>query len=415
MRYSLEVPIPPFNFGESRAPPMTHPVTSLAKNSLITHRKVKEQQQTMASVEDAAGSTDSPEEKGGDSIPEDHAKGNGESSKSNGVKAPQAVCPAFAWWLRLDTTNAYDNIKHYHAIAKGGAFNGRTYGTSNGTRVTFQYKEDDVQPDDVVALATILNDMKGEYEQYSKDCFKLEATEKAIGYGIIPKGGTFQDIITALSTFTKEQIAQYKEAIDSISTVSRESVRQSFAAWADSRNLLVLITDKYFGIVHNEEVKLKKPHHNWSGHSGYHYAQEAAGQVVKLLRKASANGVSKRTVNKRVRLNDGSEGGRDKKRAKRSPCPPVLIDLTTNDDNVDAVVRQSQKTKTVSQSAAIKRVGKAFAVSPELLQALVAALGAAILQTDGSSCSVRVFISASSLYSQSLLCWCILLSCLLAK
>lgn len=93
---------------------------------------------------------------------------NNKSSKSNGVKAPQAVCPAFAWWLWLDTTNAYDNIKHYHAIAKGGAFNGRTYGTSNGTRVTFQYKEDDVQPDDVIALATILNDMKGKLAKMPK-------------------------------------------------------------------------------------------------------------------------------------------------------------------------------------------------------------------------------------------------------
>lgn len=81
-----------------------------------------------------------------------------------------------------------------------------------------------MQPDDVVALAPILMDMKGEYEQYVKDCFKVQATNKAIRYNIIFKGGNFHDLIKVLSKFTKEQIAEYTDQIDLICSVSRDSV-----------------------------------------------------------------------------------------------------------------------------------------------------------------------------------------------
>lgn len=85
----------------------------------------------------------------------------------------------------------------------------------------------------VIALATILNDMRGEYKQFSKNFFKLEATQKAIRYGqSFQRAETSKTLLlNVLSKYTnKEQIAEYKDVINLICCLSRDLLCQSFAA-----------------------------------------------------------------------------------------------------------------------------------------------------------------------------------------
>lgn len=249
-----------------------------------------------------------------------------DAASTAGLAVSLPVLPAHSWWLRVDfAQDTYKNIKNYHTIAKNGALNGRSYNVESVPGI-FQHHSDDVAEQDLLAVAAVLLDLKKDYEQYSKDAYKRECIKYAAKIGIIKKNDGFEELLEKLGRLTKADVLEKQYQIDQMCSITRDFVRKTFGQFENNVGLNVQITDKFFGVLSNgEEIKLKKPHKNWSGHSGYTYSQEAMGQVVKEIKNAMANGVAKMTVNKRVKraADDGNENSN-----KRARHLPVIVDLT---------------------------------------------------------------------------------------
>lgn len=282
---------------------------------------------------------------------------------ANGISAASLhVLPAHSWWLELNSESVIDNVNYYHLIASGGALNGTTYVVPGTTTVaTFRHKATNVTKDDLVALDCILITFKREFEQLSKDSFKKRAVDTAVEAGMISKGDTFNDLLRKLTKYTKEEVAELRDKIDDLCTVERDFSREVFASWASQHNLNVQITDCCYGFKNGDKYLLQKPHRNWSGHAGYHYVQEAAGQVVKKLRHQTMSGAAARAVNKRVK------GSRN-----RPPHTPVLIDITKGDPIV--IKQERNPLKVSSQEKQVTEIAKIHSLSPEVVSSVVAVL-----------------------------------------
>jgi len=281
-----------------------------------------------------------------------------------GNPEPLPVCPAHAWYLKLNSaSDVYGNINNYHTIAGSGAFNGRTINVEGSTYGAFQHSANPAQKD-LDDLGKLLDQMKNDYVQFSKDSFEKRGVELAVEAKILNKGDGFDDLLKKFKKYTKAEIADQQHVFDEILLIERKFTREVFANWAKRENLNVKITDPFFG---SKNKRLTQPQKGYSGHSGYYFVQEAAGQVVKKVKDQTKAG-ARRMVNMRVRPSKGGivEGAT----VKRPPHTSVLVDLVDEKSPAVVIKIEADQVKQSSQAKIAKQIIKKFSLSTDVESAL---------------------------------------------
>jgi len=257
----------------------------------------------------------------------------------------------------------YGNINNYHTIAGSGAFNGRTINVEGSTYGAFQHSANPAQKD-LDDLGKLLDQMKNDYVQFSKDSFEKRGVELAVEAKILNKGDGFDDLLKKFKKYTKAEIADQQHVFDEILLIERKFTREVFANWAKRENLNVKITDPFFG---SKNKRLTQPQKGYSGHSGYYFVQEAAGQVVKKVKDQTKAG-ARRMVNMRVRPSKGGivEGAT----VKRPPHTSVLVDLVDEKSPAVVIKIEADQVKQSSQAKIAKQIIKKFSLSTDVESAL---------------------------------------------